>query len=293
MSNEIEKVETPSSEERLIVVKQLPIIEEQLLVIKERFLAEVEDALSLVCTEETLQTVKKKRTEITRIFNYLESKRKEAKKAILAPYEAFEKVYKECVTEIYSPCDKQLAEKIREVEEGMKLQKRAEAETYFNEYATQKRIDFLTFDSIGLNITMSVSKKSLKEQAKAFVDKVAEELALIDTQEHKEEILVEYKSSLNVAQAITVVTNRHKAIEDERKNAEELKVKKEDAEKTASTVNDVLDSISAPTAEPEEKTVIADEDKRYSVSFKVIGTMEQIKALKDFLVKGEYEYEQQ
>lgn len=293
MSNEIEKVETPSSEESLIVVKQLPIIEEQLLVIKERFSAEVEDALSLVCTEETLQTVKKKRTEITRIFNYLESKRKEAKKVILAPYEAFEKVYKECVTEIYSPCDKQLAEKIREVEEGLKLQKRAEAETYFNEYAAQKGIDFLTFDSIGLNITMSVSKKSLKEQAKAFVDKVAEELALIDTQEHKEEILVEYKSSLNVAQAITVVTNRHKAIEDERKKAEELKVKKEDAEKTASTVNDVLDSISAPTAEPEEKTVIADEDKRYSVSFKVIGTMEQIKALKDFLVKGEYEYEQQ
>lgn len=293
MSNEIEKVETSSSEESLIVVKQLPIIEEQLLVIKERFSAEVEDALSLVCTEETLQTVKKKRTEITRIFNYLESKRKEAKKAILAPYEAFEKVYKECVTEIYSPCDKQLAEKIREVEEGLKLQKRAEAETYFNEYAAQKGIDFLTFDSIGLNITMSVSKKSLKEQAKAFVDKVAEELALIDTQEHKEEILVEYKSSLNVAQAITVVTNRHKAIEDERKKAEKLKVKKEDAEKTASTVNDVLDSISAPTAEPEEKTVIADEDKRYSVSFKVIGTMEQIKALKDFLVKGEYEYEQQ
>ena len=293
MSNEIEKVETPSSEESLIVVKQLPIIEEQLLVIKERFSAEVEDALSLVCTEETLQTIKKKRTEITRIFNYLESKRKEAKKAILAPYEAFEKVYKECVTEIYSPCDKQLAEKIREVEEGLKLQKRAEAETYFNEYAAQKGIDFLTFDSIGLNITMSVSKKSLKEQAKAFVDKIAEELSLIDTQEHKEEILVEYKSSLNVAQAITVVTNRHKAIEDERKKAEELKVKKEDAEKTASTVNDVLDSISAPTAEPEEKTVIADEDKRYSVSFKVIGTMEQIKALKDFLVKGEYEYEQQ
>ena len=293
MSNEIEKVETPSSEESLIVVKQLPVIEEQLLVIKERFSAEVEDALSLVCTEETLQTVKKKRTEITRIFNYLESKRKEAKKAILAPYEAFEKVYKECVTEIYSPCDKQLAEKVREVEEGLKLQKRAEAETYFNEYAAQKGIDFLTFDSIGLNITMSVSKKSLKEQAKAFVDKVAEEVALIDTQEHKEEILVEYKSSLNVAQAITVVTNRHKAIEDERKKAEELKVKKEDAEKTTSAVNNVLDSISAPTAEPEEKKVIVDEEKKYSVSFKVIGTMEQIKALKEFLVKGEYEYEQQ
>lgn len=293
MSNEIEKTEVLSSEESLIVVKQLPIIEEQLLVIKEKFSAEVEEALSLVCTEETLQAVKKKRAEITRMFNYLESKRKEAKKAILAPYEAFEKVYKECVSEIYSPCDKQLAEKIREVEEGLKFQKRTEVEMYFKEYSTQKGIDFLTFDNIGINITMSASKKSLKEQAKAFVDKIAEELTLIETQEHKEEILVEYKSSLNVAQAIAIVTNRHKAIEEERKKSEELKGKKEDAEKSANAVNDVLESISPPVAEPEEKMVIADKVKRYSVSFKVIGTMEQIKALKDFLVKGAYEYEQQ
>lgn len=293
MSNEIEKTEVLSSEESLIVVKQLPIIEEQLLVIKEKFSAEVEEALSLVCTEETLQAVKKKRAEITRMFNYLESKRKEAKKAILAPYEAFEKVYKECVSEIYSPCDKQLAEKIREVEEGLKFQKRTEVEMYFKEYSTQKGIDFLTFDNIGINITMSASKKSLKEQAKAFVDKIAEELTLIETQEHKEEILVEYKSSLNVAQAITIVTNRHKAIEEEHKKSEELKGKKEDAEKSANAVNDVLESISPPVAEPEEKMVIADKVKRYSVSFKVIGTMEQIKALKDFLVKGAYEYEQQ
>lgn len=293
MSNEIEKTEDLSSEESLIVVKQLPIIEEQLLVIKEKFSAEVEEALSLVCTEETLQAVKKKRAEITRMFNYLESKRKEAKKAILAPYEAFEKVYKECVSEIYSPCDKQLAEKIREVEESLKFQKRTEVEMYFMEYSAQKGIDFLTFDNIGINITMSASKKSLKEQAKAFVDKIAEELTLIETQEHKEEILVEYKSSLNVAQAITIVTNRHKAIEEEHKKSEELKGKKEDAEKSANAVNDVLESISPPVAEPEEKMVIADKVKRYSVSFKVIGTMEQIKALKDFLVKGAYEYEQQ
>ena len=97
-------VETTENDERLIVVKQLPVIEEQLQAIKQRFTEEAEAALSLACTEETLQAVRKKRSELSHIFDALETKRKEAKKAILSPYEAFEAVYKECVTDIYKPC---------------------------------------------------------------------------------------------------------------------------------------------------------------------------------------------
>lgn len=59
--------------------------------------------------------------------------------------------------------------------------------------------------------------KSLKEQAKAFIDKIVDDLNLIKTQEHKAEILVEYKQTLNVAQAITIVINRFKAIEEEKR----------------------------------------------------------------------------
>ena len=181
MSNEIEVAENPIHEESLIVVKQLPVIEEQLLAIKERFSQEAAFALSLECTEDSLQIVKKKRSELTKVYNALEARRKEAKKSILAPYDAFEKVYKECVTDIYSPCDKQLADKIHEVEDGLKAQKRIEVETYFSEYCASKNIDFITFDRIGLNVTMTTSKKALKEQVKTFLDKVSDELALIET----------------------------------------------------------------------------------------------------------------
>ncbi len=73
---------------------------------------------------------------------------------------------------------------------------------------------------------MSDSKKSLKERCAAFVDRITEELALIETQEHKEEILVEYKKSLNVAQAITNVSARHRAIEEERQRREALELEK-------------------------------------------------------------------
>lgn len=144
----------------LIEVTQLPIIRERLLSVKEQFERETSEALAMDCTEDTLKAVKERRARITRVFNALEDKRKQAKKAILAPYEAFEKVYRECVTAIYAPCDKELADKIHEVEDGLKTEKRKIAEEYFSECCKAANIDFLTLDRMGLNIGLTTSKKS-------------------------------------------------------------------------------------------------------------------------------------
>lgn len=287
-------IEQTQGEDGLIVVKQLPVIEEQLKAIKELFQQEAAAALSLECTEETLQAVKKKRAELTKIFSALEAKRKEAKKAILSPYEAFEQVYRECVTEVYAPCDKELAAKIHEVEDGLKAQKRASAEEYFTEYCASKQIDFLSFDRLGISITLTASKKALREQIKSAIDKVSEELLLIATQENPDEILVEYKASLNVAQAITLVSNRHKAIEDERRRKEAAQALAMEKAQAAANVEEVTETIQPPKAESIEETPpITQKPKVYKVAFSVIGTIEQIRALKQFLTEGEYQYDQQ
>ena len=287
-------IEQTQGEDGLIVVKQLPVIEEQLKAIKELFQQEAAAALSLECTEETLQTVKKKRAELTKIFSALEAKRKEAKKAILSPYEAFEQVYRECVTEVYAPCDKELAAKIHEVEDGLKAQKRASAEEYFAEYCASKQIDFLSFDRLCINVTLTASKKALREQIKSAIDKVSEELLLIATQENPDEILVEYKASLNVAQAITLVSNRHKAIEDERRQKEAAQALAMEKAQAAAKVEEVTETIQPPKAESiEEAPTIPQKPKVYKVAFSVIGTIEQIRALKQFLTEGEYQYDQQ
>lgn len=287
-------IEQTQGEDGLIVVKQLPVIEEQLKAIKELFQQGAAAALSLECTEETLQTVKKKRAELTKVFSALEAKRKEAKKAILSPYEAFEQVYRECVTEVYVPCDKELAAKIHEVEDGLKAQKRASAEEYFTEYCASKQIDFLSFDRLGISITLTASKKALREQIKSAIDKVSEELLLIATQENPDEILVEYKTSLNVAQAITLVSNRHKAIEDERRRKEAAQALAMEKAQAAAKVEEVTETIQPPKAESIEETPpITQKPKVYKVAFSVIGTIEQIRALKQFLTEGEYQYDQQ
>lgn len=282
----------------LIIVKQLPVIEEQLRTIKGQIEEKVANALSLVCTEETVKTVKETRAELNRNFNELEEKRKEVKNKVLSPYEQFEAVYKDCVSGIFKAADQQLKEKIDAVEEGLREQKKTEILEYFNECLAAAGIDFVSFEQTGISITLSASKKTLKEKAKDFVGKVADELALIDTQEFKAEILVEYKRSLNVASSITAVTNRHKAIEAEREREEARQKLKESQAAAVAAVAEVLEENRVETAKPPEilcppevfSTPEPIEEKQYQASFVVTGTIQQLKALKEFLNDGGYQY---
>lgn len=152
---------------------------------------------------------------------------KRSKKAIMTPYEQFEAVYKDCISDTYKKADTELKGKIDSVENELKEQKKAEVKGYFDEYLTATGIDFVTFENANINVTLSASMKSLKEQAKAFVDKIVDDLNLIDTQEHKDEILYEYKQSLNVSNAITTVANRYKAIEEAKAREEERNAKRQ------------------------------------------------------------------
>ena len=293
MENEIMD-DVPVEEGSLIVVEQLPIIKQQLQQIKEKFSEETARAKEMECTEDTLKSVRATRAYISKIFKALEDKRKAAKKAILAPYEEFEQVYKECVTDIYRPCDEELAAKIAEVENGLKAAKRADAQEYFDEYAKSLMIDFVTLDRVGLNITLNVSKKSIRTQIKTFLDKVKDELQLIETQPYSAEILVEYKISLNVAQAITRVSERHKAIEEEQRRREAAQAIAEEKAAAVEAVEQAAEEFAPPTAEtdpeaPQEEETVA--EKTYLTTFTVRGTLPKLKALKEFLNNGGYEYE--
>lgn len=269
----------------MIAVKQLPIIVEQLQQVKEEVAAKVDFALRLVCTEDTVKDVKKVRSELNKELAEYEASRKAVKKAILTPYEQFEVVYKDCVSDTYKKADTELKHKIDSVENELKAQKAAEVKAYFDEYLQSKGIDFVTFESAHINVTLSASMKSLKEQAKAFIDKIADDLALIDTQEHKDEILYEYKQSLNVSNAITMVTYRYKAIEEAKAREEERKAREQAAAEAAAKV----EAVAPPTVEPIAPPV--EEEKTYTLKFTVRGTMPQLKALKEFLNNGGYDYE--
>ena len=142
------------------------------------------------------------------------------------------------------------------------------------------------YEQAKINVTLTASIKSLKEQAKVFIDKIVDDLKLIETQEHKAEILVEYKQTLNVSQAITTVTNRFKAIEEEKRKQEE-KINPRDEE----LINDFIDRakkrdevLQAQKAEQTTEDILI-------LKFTVKGTRSKLKALKEFLENGGYDYE--
>ena len=90
----------------LIKVEQLPVIKEQLKKVAEKIDKKVEEAKSLVCTEENKQVVKNVRAEMKKELEEFEKKRKSVKEKILTPYMQFEEVYKVCISEKYKTADR-------------------------------------------------------------------------------------------------------------------------------------------------------------------------------------------
>lgn len=270
----------------LIEIKQLPVIEEQLKTVSKTIDDRIKNAKSLACTEESIKTVKELRASLNKDFQEFEAKKKEVKEKILAPYNRFEEVYKEYISDKFKNADKDLKEKIDTVENELKNKKEQEIRDYFEEYKQANNIDFVTFEQAKINITLSASMKSLKEQAKAFIDKIADDLVLISTQINKEEILIEYKKDLNVSRSITEIMNKKEQL----RQLEEQKVnEKLEAEKKV--IEDNLSNLGKPTIEVTLQSPIEEEEK-FTMTFKVKNeTKSRLKLIKEFLNNGGYDYE--
>lgn len=272
----------------LIVVKQLPIIVETLKEIGKVADVKIQKALAMEIkgtTPEEIQKlkveVKKIRTELKNEFDDLETKRKEVKNKVLKPYDDMEEVYKKEVTERYTTADKNLKEKIDAIEIAEKEQITKEVKSYFNEYLASKSIDFITYENANINVTLSASMKSLKDSAKNYIDRIASDLEMIESDENKVEILVEYKQNgFNVSSATITVRNRLKAIEEAKAKAEQqAQIKVEEVK----VVEKVM-TISRP------KEVVQEE--KITVTFTATHTRTKMKELKEFLTNGGYEIEE-
>lgn len=274
----------------LIEIKQLPIIEEQLKNVSAVIDERVKNATSLVCTEENIKTIKEIRAEINKDFKEFEEQRKAVKEQVLKPYNDFETIYKECISDKFKNADIILKGRIEVVENELKAKKENEVKEYFEEYRNANNIDFIEYKQTKINVTLSASMKSLKEQAKVFIDKIIDDLNLIETQEHKAEILVEYKQNLNVSNSIMTVTNRFKAIEEEKKRqlekAQQLAEEslKEQSEATEKTLNNFF-----KVNEEKDEFVIIPTKRKITIKFDLYD--EELEKLKRFLEISNIEYE--
>ena len=200
-------------QEKQIVVRQIPVIEHDLVNVG-RSVTERINALNLeaqVVTEDTVQTLKKLKAELVKEATEWENQRKAVKKIVNDPYTEFEEVYKTEVICKYKEADETLKTKINEFELKIKDEKRRNLQLYFVEVCQVEKIDWLTFERLGIEVNLSTTEKKYKEQILDFVTRIVSDMRLIGTEKDAAEMLVEYKRTLNASQAITTVRERKEA----------------------------------------------------------------------------------
>lgn len=223
---------------------------------------------TIVFNEEEVKTAKNEKAEVNKFKKKVSDLRKQVIAKYNEPIKMFEQTAKETeaiLSNVYDGINVQIAE----YEDKTKKEKEDKLRDYFKELCSNSNIDFLTFENANVNVTLSASEKSLKEALKSFVEKVTDDLILIDTQNYKEEIFVEYKKTLNVSRSIQEVTERHLELESMKAEQQSLITDKEMLEK-------VEEKLSAPSVE--DMTV-------YEMKFTVHGTKQQLKDLKEYLMK--------
>lgn len=244
----------------LIEVRQLPIIAERLREIKARVEATVAEATAMVCTAETVQAVKGRRAELRKQFEDLETQRKAVKQAVLAPYNEFEAVYKDCVADPFRQADAALKARIDDFEGELKARCREDLERYHADLCAVHGIDFLTLDQAlrlgGLKINLADAKamtpRKLLDALSLVVAGVADGVAQISRMDNAPEIMAEYKTTLNVGAAVAAVQDRARKVAEEEKAAEARRIAQERMEAAEAKTHAVVALMPAERAtEPE------------------------------------------
>lgn len=293
--------QTTALADSLIVVQQLPIIKEQLHSIKAQAQQSVDEALALACTEETYKVVKERRTALNRDRKDLDARRMAVQKQIMQPFEEFDVVYKECVTNVYGPADKLLKERISEIENGLKAEKEKKVIAYFSELAKANGVEWVDYQDMVIAVTMSASLKSLKATVKGYIDGVVKDVNCINGMKNAPEIMAEYKQCRNLAVAINSVSQRKDRIareEAERKQRLEAQLRAQEAEKAVLDVAE--EELSAPQVMGTEPPVMDEQETEDSQkesaeqvvtakftfmasTFQCRGTLAQLRGLKAFV----------
>ena len=288
--------------ENIITVQQLPVIVYERLESVGQEIDKRIAALDLdkqLVTEDTKKAVKDTRAMLNKELKDFEEQRKRIKEQVAAPYMAFEKAYNSFIKEKYEKADGILKVKIDEFDKRLKADKEERIRAYFTELCQANNIDFLPFERLCLNIRLNDSDKSLKDIVNTNIDNVVKSLefieSLTDPDEYKAEILADYKQTLDVMTAINNAKYRKQQreaelarIEAQKAAAEQVRLAKEVAPLQAPEEVPAPAIQEAPVS-PQEVPAPAPQEVTPDLivtSFTVQGTMEQLKALKAYILSN-------
>ena len=266
----------------IISISEIDATEIALKQIYEDAKPRIDTALAMACTEETKQTVKKLRAELNKEFKEIDDARKAAIKAYEEPDRKFLETYKLYIRDPFEAADRDLKAKISEIENEQKEKKTESVCAYACELLASYGMDWLDAGRIIPAITLSASEKSLKAAVKEKVDKIKADIDCIHLIDDSGEMFAEYINFLDLAMAKTTVERRKKTIEE----AEKAKATYSQQEEVIQQAEEKVDMLAPPTVKEEKP----EEEKKYTMTFTVTGTIQQLKAIKAFLIENNIEF---
>lgn len=289
-------------EQNLITIEQLPIIVYEKI---ENVGQEIEKRITSLeldkqlVTEDTKKAVKDTRAMLNKEFENFETQRKQIKEKIQKPYIEFENAYNKFIKVHYESAEQTLKTKINEFDKQIIADKEARIREYFTELCQSNKIDFLPFSKIGLKINISTSDKSLKDRVNEVIEKIKNDLSLVNSisenDEFKAEILTEYKQTFDISTSIHNAQYRKQQREAELQRLEAQKARAEQARLEDEARAKEIAPLQAPEVVKSQEQIVKNEavpapqevtPKLIQTTFSVQGTLEQLKALKAYILSN-------
>lgn len=264
----------------IVLLTQEPVIEQHLKEASAFIADRVAEAKSLEPTAETLSACRSYRADFNRLRTSWENGRKQVKEQVMAPYLAFEKLYKELILDPLDDADAVMKGKITEVEDTLKSECEQKLRAWFEELKQAQGVPWLTWEQLGIKVDMASARaKRPARLIKAIEEKVSAiraDYTAASGMKNAPEIMAEYRETLNLGESISTVLKRSARVaataEDlERDRAAALEEEQREAE---------LQSAFAP----------AEEADTMEVTFTVTDTRKRLIALREWMKANGYQY---
>lgn len=244
---------------------------------------------AMIVSEESRKDAKDIRATINKEAKAFATEFKDIKAVVLKPWNDIEDEYKRKIDAPYKEMDKLLKEEIDYIEDGLKEQKKTELLEYFEELKLALGVDFVEFLDLNIKVGLTQSLTALKKEVKEQLEEVAKTVATINNMPESAEFLAEYKTNgFNLNEALRVVNEREIARQKAKELQEQMKAEAEAEERRVAEMEQIVQEHAPETVEVK---IEPKEEKVLCVGFKVYGSLEQLKALKAFLVENEYKFE--
>lgn len=208
----------------VVWLTQAPEFGERLSALKAEWDTLAAEAEAMEVSDENRTEARKRRADIRKRFDEIETQRKAALAPVREKIDAFQLVYQQCVTDSFTRADTALKEKIEAIESQLKADCEQRMKTYWKELCAGNDIDFFPFEDIGVEITLTDARqktpKKLMKVLYDLADETRRNVEAISKMEYSTEIMVEFRKTRNLVDSIEIVRNRHSQIEVEQKAAQ-------------------------------------------------------------------------